>query len=55
MCIETVDKPTVVGKSENNQKPVMDREEKDENGLRIRRIAGGCMIRNAPVFSPDGK
>lgn len=54
MCIETVDKPTVVGKSENNQKPVMDREEKDENGLRIRRIAGGCMIRNAPVFSPDG-
>ncbi|XP_062705137.1 WD repeat-containing protein 75 [Aedes albopictus] len=59
MCIETVDQPAaVVGKSESNRKSsssaMMDREERDENGLRIRRIAGGCMISHPPLFSPDG-
>ncbi|XP_062548888.1 WD repeat-containing protein 75 [Armigeres subalbatus] len=55
MCIDAVDKPNVVNKIENNLKSTMDREEKDDNGLRIRRIAGGCMISHPPLFSTDGE
>ncbi|XP_055551101.1 WD repeat-containing protein 75 [Wyeomyia smithii] len=51
MCIESVE---TVKTSVMSQSVAKESHQQDGDGLRVRRIAGGCMINHAPLFAPDG-
>ena len=59
MCIDTMFQSKMPSKERGQQsrekfeEPAVSSEVEED--LRIRRVAGGCLVQYPPLFSPDGK